>query len=127
MSTTGITEAVVAALFTQGRLRPQEFGLTKVEIRRVGRCEPAPDSPCRHDDEDNACCLVMDVFPADGDYEIGTDCCDQTCPNLIDVPGGFVEGIGGEYRPGQTFSYIGDDKGLQRRVWQRAAELIGAV
>jgi hypothetical protein len=116
---------IVATLFMQGRLRPQEFGLTEVEIRRSGRCEPAADSPCRHGDD--TCTTVMDVFPAEGDYQIGTDHCDLSCPNLVDVPGGDVEGIGGEYEPGQTFSHLSDDKDLQRRVWQRAAQLIGAV
>lgn len=121
MATAIISDEAIARLFAEGRLTPAEFELTRVEVRRHGRCYPTEWEPCVHVDE--TCNMLEDVYRADGTSETGRVHCDTACRNLDDDGLEEVEGIGGEYAAGGTFSYITDDRELLNRVFARIAEL----
>jgi hypothetical protein len=67
---------------------------------------------------EDACDMWSVTFYADGTREEGPHCDDSAAEGpFIDQDGQpLVEGIGGEYADGGTFSYLSDDQDLQRRV-----------
>ncbi|MFG3710909.1 hypothetical protein [Micromonospora sp. NPDC047730] len=115
-----ITEETIGGLFNEGKLTPLEFGLRWVEVRQYGDCHPSELTPCKHDDETNT--VTVSVYHVYGEQRLGQPWSEYTCPNVW-ATGGDVEGIGGEYVNGGTFSYLGDDRELCDRIYRRAAEV----